>query len=603
MVIDIIQFVLLCLSILSVLFLINYTLNKKPFTQLQAAFFATLACLLIMSTGVLLQSICYSVFGINPIHFENFIYIGTCLLPVAIFFTALIFEYSKIKFKKRYLLLFVIPIISILMVWTNDWHHLFYKEYSFNLSEMVFGAYFPIYTIYTYGLLFVSIVLLIRSAVKTSGFFSVQTFLIVIGTLIPVLINLLGYLNIIDITVYMTPISFTIGLLFYAFAIFKFKFLSVAPIALQRIVDRMSDSYIVLNDNNIITDFNNTFLTTFNVKSNDVRNCNIVDLLIKLGETNLKIDDLLIILSKVKNSNTTSNYEKHFESINKYFNIEINSIQSNDKYIGTLILLKDITQHIEDMNTIKANQDLLVEKERLASLGQLVGGIAHNLKTPIMSIAGAAEGLTDLVKEYDSSIDDPEVTHQDHHEIAHDMDVWIEKIKTHASYMSDVITAVKGQAVNLNEDEQDTFTIDELMKRVNILMKHELKNALIDLNINTNSNNLITLHGNVNGLVQVINNLISNAIQAYNGVPNKSIDLTVTKKDSEIIISVQDYGCGIPKEVQDKLFKEMITTKGKNGTGLGLFMSYSTIRGHFDGNITFESKEGFGTRFDIILPL
>ena len=365
----------------------------------------------------------------------------------------------------------------------------------------------------------------------------------------------------------------------------------------------MSDSYIVLNDNNIITDFNNTFLTTFNVKSNDVRNCNIVDLLIKLGETNLKIDDLLIILSKVKNSNTTSNYEKHFESINKYFNIEINSIQSNDKYIGTLILLKDITQHIEDMNTIKANQDLLVEKERLASLGQLVGGIAHNLKTPIMSIAGAAEGLTDLVKEYDSSIDDPEVTHQDHHEIAHDMDVWIEKIKTHASYMSDVITAVKGQAVNLNEDEQDTFTIDELMKRVNILMKHELKNALIDLNINTNSNNLITLHGNVNGLVQVINNLISNAIQAYNGVPNKSIDLTVTKKDSEIIISVQDYGCGIPKEVQDKLFKEMITTKGKNGTGLGLFMSYSTIRGHFDGNITFESKEGVGTRFDIILPL
>ena len=47
----------------------------------------------------------------------------------------------------------------------------------------------------------------------------------------------------------------------------------------------------------------------------------------------------------------------------------------------------------------------------------------------------------------------------------------------------------------------------------------------------------------------------------------------------------------------------MITTKGKNGTGLGLFMSYSTIRGHFDGNITFESKEGVGTRFDIILPL
>ena len=59
----------------------------------------------------------------------------------------------------------------------------------------------------------------------------------------------------------------------------------------------------------------------------------------------------------------------------------------------------------------------------------------------------------------------------------------------------------------------------------------------------------------------------------------------------------------MPDEVQDKLFKEMITTKGKNGTGLGLFMSYSTIRGHFNGNITFESELGKGTVFHVILPL
>ena len=246
---------------------------------------------------------------------------------------------------------------------------------------------------------------------------------------------------------------------------------------------------------------------------------------------------------------------------------------------------------------------MLVEKERLSSLGQLVGGIAHNLKTPIMSIAGAAEGLTDLVKEYDSSIDDPEVNSQDHHDIAHDMSDWIEKIKTHTSYMSDIITAVKGQAVTLNEDEQDSFTIQELIKRVNILMKHELKNALIDMNVKINTDDLLILHGNVNSLVQVINNMVSNAIQAYNGEPNKVIDLVVNKKNSTIVISVQDYGQGINSEVKDKLFKEMITTKGKNGTGLGLFMSYSTIRGHFNGDITFESEQGNGTKFDIILPM
>ena len=75
-----------------------------------------------------------------------------------------------------------------------------------------------------------------------------------------------------------------------------------------------------------------------------------------------------------------------------------------------------------------------MERERLASLGQLIGGIAHNLKTPIMSISGATEGLTDLIKEYDESIGDPEVTNEDHHAIAKDMSEWVDKIKTHTAY-------------------------------------------------------------------------------------------------------------------------------------------------------------------------
>ena len=594
---DLLLLSLSCISVLIIYLFINKFQNR---TQLTSIFSLNLVLLLVWDIALILQ---LSFKDVNPIYFDYVAYIAICFIPITMLLMGLIFANTKIRFKKRYLLLFIVPAISLILLWTNDLHHLFYISYSVSISEAVFGPYFIIHSIYTYGLLFIALFYLLVYSIRNSGFFSKQSLLILAGTLVPILINLLGYLGFLNNSIYTTPISFSVGMIFYAFAIFKLKFLRVTPIALQRIVDRMSDGYIVLNGNNVITDFNNTFLNTFGLKSNDVRDCNIVDLINKLNETSVNIDNLLIILDKIKHTNETFKYEKHFKNLNKYFNIEVNSIKSNDKYIGTLVLLKDITQHVKDMNTIKSNQDLLVEKERLASLGQLVGGIAHNLKTPIMSIAGAAEGLTDLVKEYDSSIDDPEVTSKDHHDIAHDMDVWIEKIKTHTSYMSDVITAVKGQAVNLNEEEQDTFTIDELMKRVNILMKHELKNALIDLNINTNSTNSIILHGNVNGLVQVINNLISNAIQAYNGEPNKTIDLTIKKEDSNIVISVQDYGCGMPKEVQDKLFKEMITTKGKNGTGLGLFMSYSTIRGHFDGNITFESKEGVGTRFDIILPL
>lgn len=263
--------------------------------------------------------------------------------------------------------------------------------------------------------------------------------------------------------------------------------------------------------------------------------------------------------------------------------------------------IQDLTKH--NIEQIHDSQDTLMEKERLASLGQLIGGIAHNLKTPIMSISGAAEGLSDLVKEYDSSIDDPEVTSKDHHDIASDMSSWIEKIKTHTEYMSDVITAVKGQAVTLSNEDDISFTISELLKRVNILMKHELKNAIVYLNISVKTNENLLIHGDVNSLVQVINNMISNSIQAYEGKPEQNIDLIFEKHNDKLYISVKDYGCGLPKKVKDKLFKEMITTKGKNGTGLGLYMSYSTIKAHFGGDITFESEPGKGTTFTIILPL
>lgn len=277
---------------------------------------------------------------------------------------------------------------------------------------------------------------------------------------------------------------------------------------------------------------------------------------------------------------------------------------SNDE-LGDLVIAFNKVQDLNNKQVLKLkdNQETLMEKERLASLGQLIGGIAHNLKTPIMSISGATEGLSDLIKEYDMSIDNPSVTKQDHHEIAKDMASWIPKIKSHTEYMSDIISAVKGQAVNLSNEDDISFTIDELLKRVDILMKHELKNALIYLNISLHVDEHLILKGDVNSLVQVINNMISNSIQAYDGKSEQNIDLIVSEENNNLNISIKDYAGGLPDGVEDKLFKEMITTKGKNGTGLGLYMSYSTIRAHFNGNILVSSKKGEGTMFTIIIPL
>ena len=580
-----------------------YLAKEKRKNQLSKTFICTLILLAIWSIGLILQITLAEPLNIEPIYFDYIVYIGACFVPVAVFFIGLIFANTKIKLKKKYLLLFIVPIISLLVLWTNDYHHLFYKNYSVDFQINEYGPYATIHNIYSYALLALGSIMLIKFSIKNSGFFSKQSILIVAGISVPTVVNILGTFKIIPMSIYTTPITFTITIILCVISIFKFKFLGVAPIALQKVVDRMSDSYVVLDENNKVTDFNKTFLDTFKLKKENVRSKNFLEILSENKKYKINISKLTKAIEKIKNSDKTISFEQEFEKINKFFTVEITSISSENVSLGTLILFKDITQHKQDMETIKNNQDVLMERERLASLGQLIGGIAHNLKTPIMSIAGAAQGLEQLIKEYDESIDDPLVNSQDHHEIARDMQAWIPKIRTHTEYMSDIITTVKGQAVALANEEGISFTVGELVKKVNILMKHELKNAYIYLNVMMKTNEDLALNGDVNSLVQVINNMISNAIQAYNGQRDRNIELEVNKKGNDVIFTVRDYAGGLPREVQSKLFKEMVTTKGKNGTGLGLYMSYSNIKARFGGDITFEVDEGRGTTFNILIPI
>ena len=618
--------------------LLNFVLSKKKKKQMEKIFAVIFALMIISLLSDVLQIFCVNIYGAEPIYFDYIAYIGVCYLPVAFLFFSLIFARTKIEFKKRQLLLFIIPTLSLLMLWTNDLHHLFYEVYSVDFTVNVYGKYFPVHSYYTYLLFGISLFILMKYSIKNSGFFSKQAILILLGALIPVVTNILGISGIMPMTGYITPISFAVTVICFSLAIFKFDFLKVTPIALQRIVDRISDSYVILNDNYAISDYNKTFITTFHIKNTDTIRGKNFEAFLKENKLDLNNEEIKKHIEKVKDSDKTETFKLYVVKIEKYFNTEISSIISNGQSLGTLILFKDITQHIEDMENLKDSQSILMEKERLATLGQMIGGVAHNLKTPIMSIAGATEGLDDLVNEYEKSVEDADVTVEDHHAIANDMRNWIAKIRSYDTYMSDIITAVKGQAVNMNENQNDSFTVEELISRVNILMRHELKEALVSINEQIEVDKHTKIHGNINSLVQVVNNLISNAIQSYgpldttmevsrvtgssfikgdgadlgsgksigqkisNVSTSRTIDLIISKKSDNIVISVLDHGCGMTKEIQNKLFKEMITTKGHNGSGLGLFMSYSTIKGNFQGDMSFTSEVGEGTTFNIMLP-
>ena len=141
---------LIALILTTILILVLFiVVDKEKWSQIKLSFQFTLLCLLTCCIGLILQIVFGRFTDIPPIYFDYFVYIGTVFLPVAFLLTSLTFTRTKLKFNWKYNLLFVIPIISLLVLWTNDFHHLFYKTYSTNLNECVTGPYATIHTLYS----------------------------------------------------------------------------------------------------------------------------------------------------------------------------------------------------------------------------------------------------------------------------------------------------------------------------------------------------------------------------------------------------------------------------------------------------------------------
>ena len=598
-----VAFYITCVTSVILISMSAYVITAKKKGPLHYHFFAVVIEVLIWTIAVMMQG----VFSNNPeqfIFWENVTYFGSALVPVNLIFLGRAYSQSDKRISKKFLLLYIIPVITLLLIWTNDYHHLFYQEYGFGVVQNVPGVYFFFHAAYSYVCLLYGFISLSYFAIKNSGIASTQAVLISIGSIVPTTANVLYTFNLFGFNVYSTPIAFAISMAMYMLGMFRFNLLKVTPIALQTVINRISDSFIVIDASMKIVDYNKPFADNFH-NIFDLRKGGDFNTIIKDADCfSISPDELRRMIDVAASSSPTliKDIEMEIDGVRQYFTVEFTPIVQRSRCVAVILLFKNITQHIRDMQKIQDNQSILLERERLASLGQLIGGIAHNLKTPIMSVAGGIEQLNWLTQEYDASIGDNEVTAQDHKEIAAEMQQWLGKMKVHMSYMSDIISTVKDQATKFNNPGQAWFTLDEMLKRVKILMQHELvKNKCKytqDIQVDPN----IRINGDINSMVQILDNIIVNAIQSYDN-RGGDIVLKVTKEDAKLTLMVCDFGKGIDEKVKDRLFKEMITTKGKHGTGLGLYMSHSTIKGMFRGNMWFESSKQRGTKFYIQLPV
>lgn len=588
-------FVLLHISTLFIIFLLVHILrihNKEP---LHIVFSLVMLCILIWSAGRLLEKY-FDVFTATTITaFVYVSFIGIIFLPLCLLLLGMIIVGKKINWK--YWILGIPQAVSVLLLLTNEYHKLFILKYSEFNANAVYGSYFYAHSIISYIYIGIGLYSLIYFSVRNSGFFSRQTLIVLLGISVSLAVNICSTLKLIELPYTSTPVSFSFAVACFYISIVKFDFFNLIPLAMQNIVNEISDCFIVVNPECKIIDYNEPFEKVFGSIMNIKRN-------IFLSNIKTNYESALTYAQMlggfVERSNTHKNTfftEEHIkveDFFDKFFSIEVTPIIKEDVNKGTIMLFKDVTE-------LKNTQNQLIAKEKLASLGQLTGGIAHSLKTPISSMGDSIEILDNYINEYKESIDNELVTKKDHHEIAQDMKNSLSEMKIVVKYMSDVINTVKNYSTDA-VTSSGHFTIKDLKDTIYVLLNHELKRHNCKLNFNSNVSDTIVINGDLRNMIQVINVLISNAIEAYHNSANGIVDLLVSHDGQNIIISVKDYGSGIPPEIQKKLFNKMCTTKGNKGTGIGLYVSKNIIEGQFNGKLTFQSKENEGSTFYITIP-
>lgn len=594
--------IVLTVVLIALVAMLCYVAFAKEKKTLHYLFITIIIELIVWNTAVLGGKYVAADPGLS-VFVDNFAYFGAAFVPVTMLLLGLAYQKSFKGFSRAYGLLFVFPVITMVVIFTNDFHHLFYLSYTPGVGY-VQGPYFVFYALYSYACLFTGMGLLCYTAIKTSGVLSLQALLNVAAALIPTVTNICYTLHVPGFYVYTTPVAFTITVLLYIVSLFRFGFLKTVPIATQTVINRISDCFVVIDRELRMLDCNESFTRQFYDRSSAQKKAKLDDLLIGMG---LSADQVVSVRWNTAVAFESGRLQTADLAVETgegplFYTVEYTPLSESLSYPALVLLFKNVTQHVLDLQALRDNQDILLERERLASLGQMIGGIAHNLKSPILAISGGIDQVQWLVSEYRDSVGDQEVTDDDHREIARDMDEWLAKMKIQLSYMSDIISTVKGQAAQFSEDSSHPFTVGEVLKRTQILMQHSLVKGGCTLETEVNVNREQVVFGDVNSLVQILDNVIDNAIHAYNG-DGGTIKLNVEPVEDGVRFSVSDQGAGIAPDVQKLLFKEMTTTRGKHGTGLGLYMSYSTVKGMFRGSMWFETQPGVGTTFFIQIPL
>ncbi len=259
--------------------------------------------------------------------------------------------------------------------------------------------------------------------------------------------------------------------------------------------------------------------------------------------------------------------------------------------------------HAEDaLMQQKQLQEGLVEAEKMAALGGLVAGIAHEINTPIGVTLTSATHLESETKKADALYKAGEMTEEvlsDYfataNQVAHMMTLNTQRA-------SALIHSFKQVAVDQTADECRLFNLAEYIDEIILSLRPHLKKTPIKVQVDCLDN--LSVYSNPGGLSQILTNLVTNSLRyAFEKEQPGNIMISVQATDSEVTLIYQDDGKGISHELQKTVFEPFITTgRSSGGSGLGLYIVYNTATQVLRGTVDLVSAPGEGVRFTVRFP-
>lgn len=238
--------------------------------------------------------------------------------------------------------------------------------------------------------------------------------------------------------------------------------------------------------------------------------------------------------------------------------------------------VEDITERKEAQAALKEAEEQLIRREKLAMLGKLAGGVAHELRNPLGAISNAVYYLRMILEGSDEITDDY-------------LDILLQEVENAEKIISDLLDFAR-----IKSPSKRVLAINEIVDQV--LEKKEIPDGIeVVVRIPTE---LPRVCVDPQQIEHVASNLITNAHQA---MPRGGrLIISAEREEGNVVLSIQDTGHGIPAHTMERLFEPLFTTKAK-GIGLGLAISKHLLEGN-DGTIKVESEEGVGSTFSLSLP-